>query len=134
MEVESQIRIQLLMPYLEKGGVYPLGRWVLLKVRVGVRGRARGKIGRVRRRSSPRIGLEPVEMLPLTIREGWRINMGDMSVLNFSGLDDICIHLRAYFPSLKSNWVVFESVLAPQLRAELSLSMETRMMLSYQFR
>jgi hypothetical protein len=57
--------------------------------------------------------------------------MGDMSVFNISGLDDICIHLRASDPTLESIWVVSESVLAPEPEPELSPSIETRMRLSY---
>jgi hypothetical protein len=119
------------MPYLEKGGVYLLGRWVLRRVRVEVRARGRGKRRRVGRRSTLGIGLEPMEILPFSSRIGWSSNIGDMSVINIPGLDDICIHSRAYYPTLESNWVVSESVLAPEPEPELSPSIETRIRLSY---
>ena len=45
-----------------------------------------------------------------------------MSVINIPGLDDICIHSRAYDPSLESTWVVSDLKLAPEPEAELSLS------------
>ena len=57
--------------------------------------------------------------------------MADISVNNILGLDDICIHLRAYDATVESTWVVSESELAPEPEVELSLSTETRIRLSY---
>jgi hypothetical protein len=82
MEWESQIRILLLMPYLEKGGVYPLGRWVLLRVRVEVRGRARGKRRRLGRSSPLAVGSRLVGIdasLELPFRLGLNSRVGRRS-------------------------------------------------------